>query len=180
MDLSAAAARLRKFEGSVSHMYRCTGGEVTVGVGHAMAAAADAARLVWEIDGVAATAEQAQADFQKVAAAQKGLVASAYAGLTQCRMSDDAISGVLEADLQAFEAQLAAALPRWSSYPEPVQEALFDMAFNLGLGGLKKFPRLLAAVNAGDWTTAAAQCHRQGIGETRNQETAALFLQAAS
>ncbi|MBZ5725330.1 MAG: hypothetical protein LAP87_10060 [Acidobacteriia bacterium] len=67
MDLAAAAARLRKFEGSVPHMYRCTGGEVTA-----------------------------------------------------------------------------------------------------------------AAVDAGDWNTAAAQRHGQGIGEPRNQETAALFLQAGS
>ncbi len=180
MDVTAVAARLRKFEGSIPHMYRCTGGEVTIGVGHAIPSKDHAAGLDWEIQGVAATPPQAQADFQAVAAAAKGLVASAYAGLTQCRMGDDAIRSVLGADLQAFEAQLAAALPRWNSYPEPAQQALFDMAFNLGLGGLKKFPRLLAAVDAGDWTTAAAQCHRQGIGEPRNQETAALFRQAGS
>jgi GH24 family phage-related lysozyme (muramidase) len=53
------------------------------------------------------------------------------------------------------------------------------MAFNLGIGGLMKFHNMLVAVNAGQWDVAAAQCHRQGIGEARNQQTAALFLQAA-
>ena len=82
--------------------------------------------------------------------------------------------------MESFENQLAAALPKWHTYPEPVQEALFDMAFNLGLGGLKKFTTLLHAVNTGDWATAAAQCHRIGISEERNRATAALFLQAGS
>jgi len=78
-----------------------------------------------------------------------------------------------------FEASLAAVLPNWSTYPAPAQAALFDMAFNLGLGGLMKFHQLLAAVDGGQWSVAAAQCHRQGIAEIRNQQTAALFLQAA-
>ena len=38
---------------------------------------------------------------------------------------------------------------------------------------------MMAAVNAGQWDVAAAQCHRTGIGEPRNQQTAALFQQAA-
>jgi GH24 family phage-related lysozyme (muramidase) len=84
------------------------------------------------------------------------------------------------ADVTTFEAQLLKVLPNWHSYPGPAQEALFDMAFNLGLGGLLKFPTLLKAVNEGDWATAAAQCHRRGIQNARNQATAALFLQAGS
>jgi hypothetical protein len=53
------------------------------------------------------------------------------------------------------------------------------MAFNLGLAGLKKYPSMLAAVDAGQWDVAAAQCHRKGINEDRNQQTADLFRQAA-
>ncbi len=179
MDPAAVEARLRKFEGCVPYMYRCTGGEVTIGVGHAILDAAGAGSLNWQIDGAPATPEQAQADWAKVAAAGKGMVASAYAGLTQCRMTDDEISRLVETDIQLFAAQLQTALPGWSSYPEPVQEALFDMAYNLGIGGLLKFSKMLAAVNAGDWNTAAAQCHRRGISEDRNRETAQLFLEAA-
>jgi GH24 family phage-related lysozyme (muramidase) len=94
-------------------------------------------------------------------------------------MADSDIDALIAADVTRFETSLAAALPNWNTYPAPAQEALFDMAFNLGLGGLQKFPSLLAAVDAGQWDVAAAQCHRKGIGESRNQETAALFLQAA-
>ena len=180
MDQSAVIARLRQFEGCVPYMYLCTGGEVTIGMGHAIPTSADASQLTWEAGGVTAAPAQAAADYESVAAAQKGMLASAYAGLTQCRMSDPDIEALVEADVQAFEAQLAAALPNWNSYPEPAQEALFDMAFNLGLGGLKKFPKMLAAIDAGDWATAAAQSHRQGIGESRNQAIAALFQSAAA
>jgi GH24 family phage-related lysozyme (muramidase) len=94
-------------------------------------------------------------------------------------MADADIDALVSSDVHNFETALAAALPHWGTYPAPAQAALFDMAFNLGLGGLKKFPHLLAAVDAGQWEVAAAQCHRQGISETRNQQTADLFRQAA-
>lgn len=180
MDSASVIARLKQFEGVVPYMYRCTGGEVTIGAGHAIQAAADAGNLSWSIGGAPAAPEQAQSDFAAVAAAPRGLVASGYESLTQCRMSADDIDALLASDVQLFESKLAAALPRWQAYPEPAQEALFDMGYNLGVGGLLKFHQLLAAVDAGQWTTAAAQCHRLGIGDARNQATANLFLQAAS
>jgi GH24 family phage-related lysozyme (muramidase) len=179
MDEADVLARLEKFEGRVPHMYRCTGGEVTIGIGHAILAAADAAQLSWNLAGQPAPPPRVQADYAAVAAADKGLVATHYAGLTECRMNDADIDRVAASDIQRFIALLQQALPNWNSYPAPAQAALFDMAYNLGIGGLKKFSHMLAAVDAGDWATAAAQCHRQGIGDQRNQETAALFLQAA-
>jgi GH24 family phage-related lysozyme (muramidase) len=179
MDSSLVIPRVEKFEGRVPHMYRCTGGEVTIGIGHAIQTPADALTLAWSIDGRPATAAEIQAGYASVAAAQIGLVAKAYAPLSQCRIADSDIDALIAADVTRFETSLAAALPNWNTYPAPAQEALFDMAFNLGLGGLQKFPSLLAAVDAGQWDVAAAQCHRKGIGESRNQETAALFLQAA-
>ena len=180
MDQASVIARLKEFEGCINYMYKCTGGDVTIGIGHAIQTAADAAALVWQRGGVAADGAQVQSDYAAVAAAPKGQAAPAYLHLTQCRMGPDNIQNLVAADLQAFEAQLAAALPNWNSYPDPAQQALFDMAFNLGLGGLKKFPTLLHAVDSGDWATASAQCHRIGISEARNQATKALFLKAGA
>ena len=174
MDTSSVIARLEKFEGRTKHMYRCSGGEVTVGIGHAIPSAADAAQLTW-----ASSPGTAQADFAAVAAAEKGKLALSYQGLTTCRMNDDAIDALVAADVARFTGQLQAGFPNWNTYPGPAQEALFDMAYNLGIGGLKKFHNMLAAVDAGQWETAAQECHRTGISEDRNQETAALFRQAA-
>lgn len=181
MDTTAVAARLRQFEGAVPYMYKCTGGEVTVGVGHAMQSAADAVSLRWEINGAPAGAQAVAADWEKVYAAPKGMAAGYYAPLTQCRMADLDIGALAEADIASFEERLSRALPGWSGFPESAQEALFDMGFNLGVDGLlTKFPMMLKAVAAGDWATAAQQCHRMGISDARNQETANLLRQAAS
>jgi GH24 family phage-related lysozyme (muramidase) len=180
MNSANVIARLNKFEGSVPYMYRCTGGEVTIGVGHAIQNLQDVCKLAWSIGGTPATPEQAQADFAKIAATPKGQLASQYASLTRCRMVSVDIDALLLNDIERFASQLAAALPKWASYPEPAQEALFDMAYNLGLAGLLKFHQMLAAADNGQWATAAAQCHRMGIPDARNQETRNLFLQAAT
>ena len=179
MDASLVIPRLESFEGRVPYMYRCTGGKVTIGIGHAIETPADALNLPCSIDGRPATGAEIQAGYANVAAAQIGLIAQAYAPLTRARMADADIDALIAADVASFETSLAAALPNWNTYPAPAQAALFDMAFNLGLGGLRKFPHLLAAVDAGQWDVAAAQCHRQGISEVRNRQTADLFLQAA-
>ena len=47
MNCASAAERLKKFEGSTSYMYRCSGGEVTIGVGHAIFEAMHAIQLRW-------------------------------------------------------------------------------------------------------------------------------------
>lgn len=177
MDRTSAAARLKKFEGSTSYMYRCTGGEVTIGVGHAILDAARAQALLW--DGAPAS-DAIAAEFSRIAAAEKGLPAARYENLTQVRLSADNIEKLLQADIDAFAASLAAQLPAWTGYPEPAQQALFDMAYNLGIGGLLKFRKLLAACAAGDWAAAATQCRRNGIGDGRNSETIALFRQAGA
>ncbi|MBV8732128.1 MAG: hypothetical protein JO336_20160 [Acidobacteriia bacterium] len=179
MNRQQVLARLVLFEGSVNHMYRCTGGEVTAGVGHAIPVSGDALRLDWQINGRKASALEISGDFARVRAAAKGMLPSHYEPLSVCRLSENFLTQLANEDITAVEAALTRAFPAWHSYPEPVQEALFDMAFNLGMAGLRKFPKLLAAVTAGDWATAAAECERQGISPARNEATAALFRSAS-
>lgn len=176
MNCASAAGRLKKFGGSTAYMYRCSGGEVTVGVGHAIFDAALAAELPWTVAPAPAVID---ADFARVAAADKGLVAKRYENLTECRLSAESVDDLLLSDIDAFEKNLTARLPAWRSYPEPARQALFDMAYNLAAGGLLEFHKLLAACASGAWETAATECRRGGIGDARNRETAALFRQAA-
>ena len=86
----------------------------------------------------------------------------------------------LEQRVKVIEAELRKVIPSWDQLPSPAQVALFDMGFNLGIGGLQKFRNLLAAVDARDWERAAAECHRKGIGDDRNAETERLFREAGS
>jgi GH24 family phage-related lysozyme (muramidase) len=161
-------------------MYRCTGGEVTVGVGHALLTPADAPQLSWNIAGQPATASQILADYTAIQNAQMGLAASKYAPMTTCRIDEGQIAQLLNADVLKFESQLRQHISDWDGLPGPVQEALFDMAFNLGIGGLlTKFPKLLQAVKNRKWQDACAECHRSGIQDARNEAIKQLFLEAA-
>ncbi len=51
--------------------------------------------------------------------------------------------------------RLSSALPWLPGAPEPVQEALVNMAFNLGVSGLLGFRSTLAALATHDYTAAA-------------------------
>lgn len=169
-------------EGTLPHMYLDTVGLVTVGVGHMIpnAEVAQALSFVVRADGSAATPDQIAADYANVSRQQKGLLAARYRQLTTLDMTDAAIQDLLSADIASVEAGVRSRFAGYDGYPEPAQDALLDMAFNLGVAGLAShFPRLKAAAEAGDWTTCAAQCHRNGISEERNDKTKALFESAA-
>src|SRR5262249_49763952 len=127
-----------------------------------------------------ATPDEVRAGWVAVEAAQLGLVAGAYAPLSPCRMANEAIEALAASDVDRFAGQIAAEMPKWNRYPSSVQSALCDVAFNLGVGWMLKVHKVLAACDAGDWATAAAECHRKGIGDSRNEATAALFRQALS
>ena len=45
--------------------------------------------------------------------------------------------------------------PQWRYFPSKVQNGLADMAYNLGLPRLLKFVKMWAALEAGDFATAA-------------------------
>lgn len=180
MNATPVIERLRLFEGSVPYMYRCTGGEVTVGVGHAILKPEDALFLNWQqiATSLRPPDDLIEADYRKVFQSPKGQIAKAYEPLTTCRMSDAAINQLADADVAIFCAQIDRQLPGWEEYPEPAQEALFDMAFNLGIAGLRKYVKMLGACSKGDWDTAAAESRRNGVPNTRNEAIRQLFLDA--
>jgi hypothetical protein len=79
----------------------------------------------------------------------KGLDAKRYENLTECRLSAESVDDLLLSDIDAFAKNLTARLPAWRRYPEPAQQALFDMAYNLGVGGLLECHKVLAACASG-------------------------------
>ena len=62
---------------------------------------------------------------------------------------------LLSSDLERVRSQLSHEWPWWITRPESAQRGLMNMAFNLGIGGLSKFPRMLACLQAGDYHGAA-------------------------
>jgi GH24 family phage-related lysozyme (muramidase) len=53
--------------------------------------------------------------------------------------------------------ELTHAFPWYADLSKPRQWVIFDMTFNLGLGGLKKFEKFLRAVEVGNYDTAAQE-----------------------
>ena len=173
---------LSKFEGNIPHMYLDTTGLVTVGIGHMIPNLHWAQQIpfVGRATGAPATADQIAADFQAVAAAPKGQAMTVYQRITVLNLQDGwAVADAAERLQNEFLPALKIQYPNYDTYPQTVQEALLDMIYNLGAGGLAKFGRLKAAVQAGRWQVAAQDCHRMGIQQARNDWTAAQFLAAA-
>ena len=178
---ATTVADFERWEGRIPHMYLDTKGLVTVGVGKMLpdVATAQALAFVRRADGLAASAAEIEADFTAVSAQPKGKLASSYKAHTALDLPDAAIDALLRIVVDGFEADLKTNYAGYDTYPVPAKRALLDMIYNLGTAGLLKFKKLEAAVEASQWTEAAAQCHRVGPSEERNDWTRDLFLEAA-
>lgn len=62
---------------------------------------------------------------------------------------------LLDNDIEEFWGKLADQLPWIEQAPEPVQEALVNMAFNMGVQGLLQFKQTLALLRDGDYAKGA-------------------------
>ncbi len=178
--LDEAIARLKEFEGSVPWMYLDTVGKVTVGVGSMLPDARAAALMPFLADERAATAEQIQKEFDRISALAKGKAAAFYKTAGGLRLPDEAIDAKLRDVLEGFEGYLKAHVGGYDLLPEAARLALLDMVYNLGPGKLfHEYPKLIAAIEKGDWTAAAAASLRRGPSAARNTWTRDQFLSAA-
>jgi GH24 family phage-related lysozyme (muramidase) len=175
--LEQSLKQLEIFEGSIPWMYRDTAGKVTVGVGLMLPDAAAAARLGFEIDGRAATEAEITAEFERVDALPMGRPALFYRRADAPELPQFVIGTLLLSAVSELDDGLKRALAGYAALPDTVKLALLDMAYNLGLNGLLKgFPKMIAAVEAGNWAQAAANCERIGTGAARNQWTRQMLL----
>lgn len=62
---------------------------------------------------------------------------------------------LLQNRLRSFFAQMDAGMPWWRDQPEPVQRALANMAYQMGVPGLMKFKNTLALIQAKKYNEAA-------------------------
>lgn len=162
---------IKTSEGEISHMYLDTVGAVTVGVGNMLPSVAAAQQLAFVHRGTnkAASKDEIKADFEAVKKRPKGLKASAYKEHTKLDLPGSDIDTLVDSRISEFKSQLRLKFPKFDSYPTTVQFALVDMAFNLGISGLvNKFPSFKKAVEAEDWTKAAAEANRPQVSVTRN------------
>jgi lysozyme len=70
--------------------------------------------------------------------------------------SDEAFT-LLDNDIARLKVEIHAIIPNFNEHNEVRQRVLLNMAFNLGLPGLSKFSKTLAAVKAKDYVAAASE-----------------------
>jgi len=178
----------QRFEGEIPWLYLDTAGLVTVGIGR-MIPDPDAMAAVDMVDGAGAPAGDAakRAAYAAVHAAQdrKGQVAGAFKDLTPLRLTQagsralfDASFATLFGEAKTIFKDVAGGFGAW---PQDVQLATFDMAYNLGPQRLYDlFPTFREqGLAKRDYKTCADECERGGIGQARNDWTRAEFLKAA-
>lgn len=74
------------------------------------------------------------------------------------KVSEERVAEVFEKDLNiAIGECLVLYGERWFDFPDEVKEILVNMMFNLGRPRLSKFKNMKAALDKGDWVTAAAE-----------------------
>jgi len=175
-------AHLEIFEGTVPWMYLDTRGFVTVGVGELLANADKAETLSFvDPDGEVSTQDAILDEFNRVSALVPAKVAAFYRSSTSPLLPHAAIDTLLMNHLNLFDGQLAARFPNYASFPDLAKLGLLDMIYNLGqLGLFQHFPHFMAAVDKQDWLGAAANCHRVGPSQARNDWTRQQFLAAAA
>ena len=179
----SALARTKRLEGSIPHMYLDTVGAVTVGVGRMLPDAGAAAGLAFlrNLDDTAAGEQEIKDEFAVVHGKEKGKVASFYKQFTALHLADATIDALLTSDLETVVTGLMGKFADYDTHPVGVQEALVDMAFNLGLSGLmNKFPKFVGHINAKDYKAAAGESKRGGVSDARNEEIKKLLTDAAT
>ena len=197
-DLKAELDRLAPFEGRVPWLYldNDTRPNVTVGVGYLIASVDDACKLpfVHAIDWYPASKSEIAADFMRVRSMRGGLIANAYKGGLRLPEPDIDAEGFRR--LRAFLAGLPGAFPGFDGFPNGVQLALLDLAWNNGLGaeatsshpatGLRGWMHLRGCCNQvpPDFAGAAAQCRtanpsNNSLREKRNDWRSQMFIDAS-
>lgn len=171
------------WEGSVDHMYLDTRRNVTVGVGTLLPSADAAAALAFRHRDTNTLASDAEirAEYDLIHAMEGGqdFGASYYAPFTTLYLPDEEIEPLLYDHMRADFDALLGLFPYFGNYPQSVQVALWDMSYNLGVGGLShKFPKFCQAIRDEYWEEAAAESHRERIAEERNEFVFNLFMEA--
>jgi GH24 family phage-related lysozyme (muramidase) len=180
--LDDSLAHLEIFEGTVPWMYLDTKGFVTVGVGELLANITKAQTLTFvDPDGQPSTQDAILDEFNRVSGLVPAKVAAFYRSPASPVLPHAAINTLLMNHLNFFDGQLSTRFPQYASFPDPAKLGLLDMIYNLGQVGLfQHFPRFMTAVDRQDWLGVAANCHRAGPSQARNDWTRQQFLDAAA
>ncbi len=107
-----------------------------------------------------------------------------FARFTTIRATADSINKLCQAKLAEMESELKKFYPDFESSPAKVQLGILSMAWAMGPAFPATWPKFSAAVHAGNWSDAAANCRMSETGQNasfhaRNLANLTLFTAAS-
>lgn len=128
IDINGICQRLVMHEGIRLQPYFCTKGKQTIGIGRNL-------------------------DDNPITAEEERVIGDWRSGITK-----EAAFYLLRHDINRVMAECREQIPFWKQLDDERQYALIDMAFNLGIGGLLKFKKMLSFMGVGNYRQAAVEC----------------------
>ncbi|MDO6764916.1 hypothetical protein [Agarivorans sp. 1_MG-2023] len=172
-------------EGRIPHMYLCTEGKVTVGVGHMMKDASEAKKVSFVVraSGKAASTQEIENEFNTIKARPFGKSEPhfKFKPFTNLIVAESLMDEQIDKHIKSFEKELKVVYgaAAFATYPNDVKLALFDMIFNLGMTTLKNgFPRFNTHIKNQDFDKAALECNRPQVSVSRNDYVRSLLRSA--
>jgi len=170
-------------EGVLPFMYLDSKGYVTTGMGNLIDSPEAAMALPWHTSsGARASNAEIREAWERVKLrsdlAPTG--GGSFAGVTSLRLSERDINETVKAKLEEIERDLLGAYPTLDNWPADAQMGVLSMAWAMGAGFPKRFPKFSHAVNAllPDFELAAVES-RMVDPIPRNAVNRTLFENAA-
>lgn len=180
-QLTQLVDNLRRFEGASPWMYLDTANppRVTVGIGVMLPNVGAAVALPFQrVDlNRGATETEIAAAYGRVCEMRGGLGLGAYRVEPPIELPPEEVTALAVRRLnEVFLPGLSRMESGFEWLPWPAQQVLVDMAWNIGIGGLRQFHRLAMAVQAKDWQRAAVESHVSTSRPARNDWRRDTFL----
>ena len=72
-------------------------------------------------------------------------------------VSEDRVNSIFESDVETYVSEAKKVFPNLDILPEEAQQVIVNMCFNMGINRLLTFKKMLAAMRARDFKTAAVE-----------------------
>lgn len=99
--------------------------------------------------------------------------------LADIRTTKESIQNEMKKYISASESILSKAYKGWASYPQSAKNALLDIAYGWGVGGIHNIRGLDACVNSQNWTCAADIAARVYGSKPAGAQVRRWFMEAA-
>lgn len=127
-------------------------------------------------EGQAADKVEIGKDYDNVIRGDGNEGSDSFKSVTKLNLPKEEIDSLFFARYFPFQVSLWKTFPDYDSFPNDVQLALLDMIFTLG--SLKDYKNMKIYIKNRNWSAAAFESYRNGVGEKRNMQTAKLFFDA--